>query len=244
MDPVGTAPDVSQSPTITTPAMMTGVGVLLGTAAYMSPEQAKGRAADKRSDVWALGCVLYEMLTGARAFEGDDVSDTLAAVLRGEPTYTAPTPDLMRFSLTLPAGQVLGITSPDRDLVIAPDGRHLVYQEGSTGASSQLVVRAIDQLETVRLRGPAGSRWPFISPDSEWIGFFVQGPGGSQGGGELRKVSMKGGPPITVCRVQAPLTGASWGPDDTIIFTTSDPRTGLLSVPGGGGAGAHKARSG
>ena len=89
MDPVGTAPDVSQSPTITTPAMMTGVGVLLGTAAYMSPEQAKGRAADKRSDVWALGCVLYEMLTGARAFEGDDVSDTLAAVLRGEPTWDA-----------------------------------------------------------------------------------------------------------------------------------------------------------
>jgi serine/threonine protein kinase/Tol biopolymer transport system component len=79
---------VSQSPTITTPAMMTGLGVILGTAAYMSPEQAKGRAADKRSDVWAFGCVLYEMLTGKRAFEGEDVSDTLAAVLRGEPEWT------------------------------------------------------------------------------------------------------------------------------------------------------------
>src|SRR2546422_168455 len=86
MDSVASAPNVSQSPTITTPAMMTGVGVVLGTAAYMSPEQAKGRAADKRSDVWAFGCVLYEMLTGARAFPGDNVSDTLAAVLRGEPT--------------------------------------------------------------------------------------------------------------------------------------------------------------
>jgi serine/threonine protein kinase len=55
----------------------------------MSPEQAKGRPADKRSDVWAFGCVLYEMLTGKRAFEGEDVSDTLAAVLRAEPDWNA-----------------------------------------------------------------------------------------------------------------------------------------------------------
>src|SRR5688500_1828401 len=81
-DPVG-------SPTVTSPAMLTGIGVILGTAAYMSPEQAKGRAADKRSDVWAFGCVLYEMLTGKRAFKGEDVRDTLAAVLRGEPAWEA-----------------------------------------------------------------------------------------------------------------------------------------------------------
>ena len=81
--------DAAASPTITTPAMMTGVGVILGTAAYMSPEQAKGRAADKRSDVWAFGCVLYEMLTARRAFAGDDVADTLAAVLRAEPEWSA-----------------------------------------------------------------------------------------------------------------------------------------------------------
>src|SRR5499427_4417140 len=83
------SPMLSNSPTITTPAMATGVGMILGTAAYMSPEQAKGRPADKRSDVWAFGCVLYETLTGKRAFEGEDVSDTLAAVLRGEPDWTA-----------------------------------------------------------------------------------------------------------------------------------------------------------
>src|SRR5213594_2274531 len=80
--------DVTSSPTSTSPAM-TQLGVILGTAAYMSPEQAKGRAADKRSDVWAFGCVLFEMLTGRRAFEGDDVSDTLATVLKGEPDWSA-----------------------------------------------------------------------------------------------------------------------------------------------------------
>jgi Tol biopolymer transport system component len=80
--------DPMNSPTITSPAMMTGIGVILGTAAYMSPEQAKGRSADKRSDVWAFGCVLFEMLAGKRAFDGENVSETLAAVLRGEPEWT------------------------------------------------------------------------------------------------------------------------------------------------------------
>jgi serine/threonine protein kinase len=76
------------SPTITSPAM-TAIGVILGTAAYMSPEQAKGRAADKRSDVWAFGCILYEMFTGKRTFAGDDVADTMASVLRDEPDWNA-----------------------------------------------------------------------------------------------------------------------------------------------------------
>jgi eukaryotic-like serine/threonine-protein kinase len=79
---------LTASPTITTPAM-TMAGVILGTAAYMSPEQAKGRPADKRSDIWAVGCVLFEMLSGTRPFGGDDVSDTLAAVLRAEPNWTS-----------------------------------------------------------------------------------------------------------------------------------------------------------
>ena len=65
------------------------MGMLLGTAAYMSPEQAKGRPADRRSDVWAFGCVLFEMLTGRRAFDGEEVTDTLAEVLKGTPDWTA-----------------------------------------------------------------------------------------------------------------------------------------------------------
>jgi len=79
--------DFSNSPTLSFAA--TQAGVILGTAAYMSPEQAKGRNADKRSDVWAFGCVLYEMLTGRRAFEGEDLSDTLASVIKSEPDWTA-----------------------------------------------------------------------------------------------------------------------------------------------------------
>jgi eukaryotic-like serine/threonine-protein kinase len=73
--------DLTASPAITSPALMTTVGTILGTAAYMSPEQAKGRPADKRSDIWSFGCVLFEMLTGRRTFEGEDVSDTLAFVI-------------------------------------------------------------------------------------------------------------------------------------------------------------------
>src|SRR5262249_29556475 len=80
--------DVTISPTITSPARMTAVGTILGTAAYMSPEQARGREADKRSDVWAFGAVLYEMVTGKRPFEADDVSSTLAKVIEREPDWT------------------------------------------------------------------------------------------------------------------------------------------------------------
>jgi Tol biopolymer transport system component len=88
LDPAADASDRSQSATITSPAM-TRIGVVLGTAAYMSPEQARGRVVDKRSDIWAFGCVLYEMLTGSRAFAGDEVSDTLAFVITKEPDWTA-----------------------------------------------------------------------------------------------------------------------------------------------------------
>ena len=79
----------SYAPTVTTPALVTGAGVILGTAAYMSPEQAKGQPADRRSDIWSFGCVLYEMLAGKRAFDGEDVIDTLAEVRRAEPDWAA-----------------------------------------------------------------------------------------------------------------------------------------------------------
>lgn len=85
--PVAGRSALTDSPTITSPALMTGAGVLLGTAAYMSPEQAKGRPADRASDLWAFGCVLYEMLAGRRPFDGDDVADTMVAILSREPDW-------------------------------------------------------------------------------------------------------------------------------------------------------------
>jgi serine/threonine-protein kinase len=94
IEPAGAASSsVSLSPTITTPAM-TLAGMILGTAAYMSPEQARGRTADKRSDIWAFGVVLYEMLTGRRAFEDEDVSMTLSKVLQREPDFDALPPSV------------------------------------------------------------------------------------------------------------------------------------------------------
>ena len=95
MDPSGGSnPDVSHSPTLTHQG--TQAGMIIGTAAYMSPEQAKGKTVDKRADIWAFGVVLYEMLTGKRAFKGEDVSETLASVLKdtlsmdGLPTTAPP----------------------------------------------------------------------------------------------------------------------------------------------------------
>ena len=79
--------DLSQSPTLTYAA--TAAGVILGTAAYMSPEQARGRAVDKRTDIWSFGCVLYECLTGRQVFVGETVSDMIAKILQGEPDWTA-----------------------------------------------------------------------------------------------------------------------------------------------------------
>ncbi len=83
----GSSPQLSHSPTLTHQA--TEAGLLIGTAAYMSPEQARGKPADKRADIWAFGVVLFEMLTGKRLFAGETVSDILAAVLRADPDWKA-----------------------------------------------------------------------------------------------------------------------------------------------------------
>ena len=82
----GPGSDLSQSPTVTQGA--TGAGVVLGTAAYMSPEQARGKAVDRRTDIWSFGCVLYECLSGRQAFQGETVSDMIALILQGEPDWS------------------------------------------------------------------------------------------------------------------------------------------------------------
>jgi serine/threonine-protein kinase len=305
-------PLLSQSPTITTPGMMTGMGVILGTAAYMSPEQAKGRPADKRSDVWAFGCVLYEMLTGKRAFEGEDVSDTLASVLKGEPDWTAlpanvpaavrtlmrrclekdwkrrtgdvsaalfvlnePTilaPSasvspaaatvrpvtpwrqvaaftavavaagavvgaavwfatrpaarrVTRFTITASGRAALTISGNNPDLAITPDGSRVVY---SGNNATQLFVRALDALEPVAIATGELMRGPFVSPDGQWVGF--------ENNRTLQKVAISGGPAIPLASLDGQLRGATWLPDDTIVFATSgSAANGLQRISANGG---------
>jgi serine/threonine protein kinase len=145
----GTAPSVTHSPTLT--ARATAAGVILGTAAYMSPEQARGKPVDKRTDVWAFGCVLFEMLTGKRAFEGETVSDTLAAVLMKEPDWAAlpeQTPgkirDLLRKCLRREAKQRL------HDIA---DARLELEELGAPGASGSFTFEDRDGRELFYLKG-------------------------------------------------------------------------------------------
>jgi len=323
-DPEGAAgAGATTSPTISMHA--TAAGIILGTAAYMSPEQARGRPVDKRADIWAFGAVLYEMLTGRRAFDADDTSDTLALVLTKEPDWTAlppstppairrlirrclerdpkrrvpdiavarleidealaapadnsvvvprehtgdsragwrwmlpfgagaalaavaggaawvvarpaPTsPPVTRFGITVPPEQPIAISLNDRDIALSQDGMHLVY---TAGADSRLMVRSLDRLDPQPLSGIINARAPFVSPDGRWVGFFDRLDEGLTTGpvvqGTLRRVPIAGGPPVVISKITGASRGASWGPDDSIVFATSDPATGLLRVPASGG---------
>jgi eukaryotic-like serine/threonine-protein kinase len=306
----------TMSPTLSMHA--TQAGIILGTAAYMSPEQARGKAVDRRADIWAFGCVLYEMLTGRQTFAGDSVTDLLSSVTRDEPDWSAlpaatppairtllrrclqkdpqkrlphigvvrveiddgqpgltpetpstlsadiarrrsrwpwlstlalllvlggavalwapwrpstPSTPLtpMRFVIPLP-GKGLAPTTIDRLLTISDDGTRVAFIAGDTLGGGQLMMRPIGQIEAVPVRGLSNVRQPFFSPDGRWIGFFE-----GVATAEMKKVPVDGGTPITICRLTSSPRGASWGPDDTIIFANADPKTGLFSVSAAGG---------
>ena len=155
MEPMGATSNVPQPPTITTPAM-TEAGIILGTAAYMSPEQARGRPADRRADVWAFGVVLYEMLTGRPAFEGETISDVLAKVIEREPDWTAlpaSTPPRLRELL-----RRCGRKDPKTRLQAIGDAR-IQIDELISGATEETVAPVVTQLHAygaVRAwRGPS-----------------------------------------------------------------------------------------
>jgi serine/threonine-protein kinase len=141
------------------------------------------------------------------------------ALMRTPPATRQP----MRFAIVPPGAQPLTIQGIDRDLALSPDGTHLVY-----GSGGQLMVRAIDQLDAVPLGGLTGAASPFFSPDGRWIGFFTASR-------ELKKASVTGGPPLSLCGNIAEARGASWGPDDTIVFATNDRSSGLFRVSAAGG---------
>jgi len=133
-----------------------------------------------------------------------------------------------RFAIVTAAAEPLNVSGGNRDLAVSPDGRHVVYRfGGSITYGSPLMVRAIDRLDGQRLAGITGAYAPFFSPDSRWIGFFE--------GADLKKVSMAGGPVITLCGFVGSPLGASWGDDNTITFATSSPGTGLWQVSADGG---------
>jgi len=283
------AADISQSPTLT--EEMTRAGVILGTAAYMSPEQARGKAVDKRSDIFAFGCVLYELLTGKRAFGGETVTDTLAKILEGEPDWNvlAPTvPSTIRFLMEALTGETtasaIGVTSAaqptrrlwamavglvvlavvvtglgvwlliqpssteqplnrfvirpsppvvlastnSREVAISPDGRHIVYMGFGEEGGVQLYLRSLDDFVDRPIPGTANPVGiVFFSPDGKSIAFFA--------GGKLKKTSLAGGSPITLCDALSPFRSGDWF-ENTIVFSATLPSgQGLYRVSANGG---------
>jgi Tol biopolymer transport system component len=287
----------------------TGEGAIVGTAAYMSPEQARGQVVTRRTDVWAFGCVLYEMLTGRPAFARATTGETLGAVLHEQPDWealpgstppavrhvlrrclekdlkrrardigdvrldledalSAPgrvdgpvipprrgvplwmagllaliaagigaaawmvlfsprtrAPEVTRTTLMLMPGQELDTGDGAGPLALSPDGRQVAYVAVG-GGRAQLYLRRLDAFESRAIEGTEGARYPFFSPDGEWVGFFANG--------KLQRVSMQGGAPLAVCDTPTIGRGAAWADDGTIVF---DPgAAGLMRVAAAGGA--------
>ncbi len=137
---------------------------------------------------------------------------------------------LVRFAITPPAPDWLAISNISLDLTISPDGAHIVNRGG--GSDDGLVIRALDRLEATRHSGVGVVFGPFMSPDGASVGFHASTGGDSS----LQRMSVFGGPAVTICDLPAGLVavGASWGADDTIVFGTTQP-DGLWQVPAGGG---------
>jgi len=296
VDEPAAADNPSNSPTLT--MSPTRAGVILGTAPYMSPEQARGAVVDKRTDIWAFGCVLYEMLRGKQAFHGDTTSDILAAVLKEEPDWSriparalpllrrclvkdpkqrlrdigdamplidatpepAPArrvrPWVTATALAVALAVTLGVglwraarhvpldplvvsaelspgTTVDRfrggnALALSPDGKRIAVIERYAAGKYRLATRRLDQSQFAPLSDTEGANMPFFSPDSQWIGFFVDG--------KLKKIPVQGGSPVTLCDAPGLARGANWGDDGNIVASLNGGSAGLVRVPSGGGA--------
>ncbi len=226
MAPVGSVPNVSQSPTITTPAMMTRVGVILGTAAYMSPEQARGKPVDKRADIWAFGCVLYEMLTARRAFAGEDVTDTMAFIITNEPDWNAlpiETPPSLRRLLRRCLEKDLR-----RRLHDIGDARLEIEDTGheapGDASPTQRTAVAGRHVEFQRLTDFSGMKEaPAVSPDGKIVA-FVAFVGGRR---QILIRLLAGGAPLQVTRDDSDHEHPRWTPDSsTLIYYTPSGRPG------------------
>jgi serine/threonine-protein kinase len=245
----------SRSPTVTSAG--TVAGVLLGTVAYMSPEQARGRPADRRADIWAFGVVLHEMLTGTKLFDAETVSETLAALLRDELSMDAlpsdlpaPVANLLRRCLDRDPrtrlrdiGEARVALSPEA-LAAPPVAAELsipVDQLGvmalspdGTSLALALVADGQRQLFVRRLDGtelqPMEGTQDASSPFFSADGQWI----GFFADNKLKKVPVTGGAPVTICDSDGANRGASWGTDDVIVFSPHYVQP-LMQVSGAGG---------
>jgi Tol biopolymer transport system component len=251
------------SPTITSPAF-TRAGLILGTAAYMSPEQARGRAVDKRADIWAFGCVLFEMLTGTPAFPGDTITDVIAAVVKNEPDWTLlppHTPANVRRVLTRALRKDvnarlrdlgdarLDLTEEDgvQPVVTMAGGRSAmpliamaVITAAATAAAAWLWLRApapptATPWSAVLLGGPATVMYPSLSPDGQLLAFQTIVDGQSQIA--VLKPGVGTWRVLTSDRTRGLAVLHDWSPDGSRIFydRQTDVMNGIFSVPALGG---------
>ena len=255
---------VMNSPTMTSPAM-TRMGMILGTAAYMSPEQARGRPVDKRADIWAFGCVLYEMLTGARPFAGDTVTDILAAVVTNDPDWSrlSETPLSIRRLLHRclqkdPKNRLHDIADArlemsDRDVEFVAQPAAPAKARGSTrwiaaaalvalaaGAAGGVLWRgtrdsAPPQWTGARLGGPAVAMDPRVSPDGQLLAFQAMVDGQAQVA--VMKPGTGDWTVLTRDRTHGEVDMHSWSADGARIYydRVTDSPQGIYSVPALGG---------
>jgi Tol biopolymer transport system component len=189
---------LSLSPTMTSPAMLTGHGIILGTAAYMSPEQARGKDVDRRTDIWAFGCVLFEMLTGRHAFGGDSITDVLARIIERDVNWAllpATTPValrrlLRRCLMKAPSDRlrdagdiVIELTEAAEELAAPPASHHVALAGGRFAAISLrgvaviVVSLAVGVAGTyvLAMRGRGDARQPFSMENAEFVQLTTTG---------------------------------------------------------------------
>ena len=276
---------------------------------YMAPEQVRGQRVDHRTDIFGFGAILYEMLSGQRAFHGATTADTISAILDKDPPdlplaerhippalariverclgknpttrfqsagdlafaleglssqsetvaapavarrivtrervawalfavafaaalamgalliFARPTSEVPSFKATIlpppeasitERGVAGGLGSPARKLALSPDGRRLAFTAAGRDGVIWLWVRRLDSLAAQRLEGTQGAVYPFWSPDSQFIGFFSEGPPRRS---KLMKIDTSGGPPVTLCELPGPnSTGGTWSRDNVILY--------------------------
>ncbi len=250
--------------TVTTPAM-THAGMILGTAAYMSPEQARGKSVDRRSDIWAFGCVLYEMLTGRRAFDGETVTDVLAALVKSDPDWTAlppgtprPIRTMLRRALAKDPKQRLRDIADARLDLAEPDVATRRQRRGTGAQGVMALDRSADPRCTcrrgrgvacggkpdengteswagTRLGGPAISLYPRVSPDGQLVAFQAMVDGLTQVA--VMKPGTGSWTVLTSDRTKGLLDSLAWSPDGARIYydRLTDVPNGIYSVPALGG---------